>query len=265
MTENKESTELINAEYMQKFKEILALSVNENSPYKESLKFLNEKLDEYAIPDIQKVQVLAQLLPNMTITFTNTAMQTALSLLETSRRARLLDIQSYQVVLAFGKDMDIKDKELAIKDEQLAELSEQRPQKLQALIKQNLAIDANIKGINEQTEGQKIQNAMATEQRPQKLEQLKQQVLLLKAQIEKTKTETTLAENQKNAVRDQVFDNRVIKSLQVIGSFISEIQANGLNVPADMTKFLFNLTNELIKKNGLNLTLPSTYNMTKPK
>lgn len=253
-----EDLEAINAEYMQKFKELLALSVNENSPYKESLKFLNEKLDEYAIPDTQKVQVLAQLLPNMTITFTNTAMQAALSLLETSRRARALEMQHYHAVLAFEKD-------LAIKNEQLAELTEQRPQKLQALIKQNLAIDANIKGINEQTEGQKIQNAMATEQRPQKLEQLKQQVLLLKAQIEKTNTETTLAENQKNAVRDQVFDNRVIKSLQVIGSFISEIQANGLNVPDDMNKFLFNLTNELIKKNGLNLTLPNSYKMTKPK
>lgn len=293
MATTKTSVERLHDKFMEKTKEILALSVNENSPYKESLKFLNEKLDDYAIPDTQKVQVLAQLLPNMTIAFTTTAMQTALALLETAERAHNISIQTMHDILIYDtkkkeveagvalKEAQIRDineniqvrisqkanldKDLQIKNEQLSELQEQRPVKLANLQKQGLALDANIEGINEQTEGQKIQNATNAEQRPYKLEQLKKQVLLLTAQIEKVEKEAVLCENQKNAIRDQVFDNRLIKSLQVIGSFISEIQSNGLNVPEDMTKFLFTMISELVKKAGINMTMPKSYAMTKPK
>lgn len=66
--------------YDTNFASILALTISDNTPYQATLDFLSTKLDDLTIRDDQKAQITAQMLSQMTIAFTQAAMQTAISL-----------------------------------------------------------------------------------------------------------------------------------------------------------------------------------------
>lgn len=133
---------------------------------------------------------------------------------------------------------------------------------LKNLEKQAAAMDANIEGIKEQTRNTKLKNDELEAQAADKLENLKEQNNLLRAQIAKLAKEQALAESQQRAVDRQVIDNRIIKSMSVLGNFIAENQAGGMIVPSDMTKYLFNMVHALIK-NDITIDENKNFTMTK--
>ncbi|AQW82983.1 hypothetical protein [Campylobacter pinnipediorum] len=214
-----------NEVYKERLKDLLELSTKEDSPYSETIKFLEEKFNEYNITNDYRIKILVALLPQMTLQFTQTAMQVALQLAD-------------------------EDLSFAVK--------------LENLRKQGEAMEANIAGIKEQTKAQEIKNAKLSEQRADELENLKKQGRMLEAQIKKLEKENKLAQSQQEAIDRQVKDNRVIKVLSVLGSFIEGNQQGGMIVPSDMTKFFFDLQSELIK-NDVNITKPTTMSMTERK
>ena len=59
-----------------------------------------------------------------------------------------------------------------------------------------------------------------------------------------------------------MIDNRIIKSMSVLGNFIAENQAGGMIVPSDMTKYLFNMVHALIK-NDITIDENKNFTMTK--
>lgn len=159
--------------YKECTKELLALSVGENTPYKAALDFFEEKFLEYKIPEEKRIQFYATMLPNITMAFTTSAMQIGLEL-------------AYKH-MTFDTELD-------------------------GLKKQNKALDENIKGIEAQTKNTQIRNAELEEQRPFKLIAAQKQNDLLDAQIQKLKDETALAKSQQQAIDRQVIDNRLIKA-----------------------------------------------------
>ncbi|AQW81358.1 hypothetical protein CPIN17260_1069 [Campylobacter pinnipediorum subsp. pinnipediorum] len=214
-----------NEVYKERLKDLLELSTKKDSPYSETIKFLEEKFNEYNITNDYRIKILIALLPQMTLQFTQTAMQVALQLAD-------------------------EDLSFAVK--------------LENLKKQGSAMDANIEGIKEQTKNQEIKNAKLSEQRADELENLKKQGRMLEAQIKKLEKENKLAQSQQEAIDRQVKDNRVIKVLSVLGSFIEGNQQGGMIVPSDMTKFFFDLQSELIK-NDVSITKPTEMKMTERK
>ena len=174
-------------------------------------------------PYQETLNVLSQMLPLITTQFTITAMQTGLELTQ--------------------QDLSF---ELSLKN----------------LEKQAAAMDANIEGIKEQTRNTKLKNDELEAQAADKLENLKEQNNLLRAQIAKLAKEQALAESQQRAVDRQVIDNRIIKSMSVLGNFIAENQAGGMIVPSDMTKYLFNMVHALIK-NDITIDENKNFIMTK--
>ena len=66
--------------YDANFASILALTIADGTPYKETISFLTEQFDNYNISDEYKAQLQAQMLSQMTLGFTQSAMQTAISL-----------------------------------------------------------------------------------------------------------------------------------------------------------------------------------------
>jgi len=66
--------------YEANFASILALTIADGTPYKATITFLTEQFDQYNITDEYKAQLTAQLMSNMTVGFTQAAMNTALSL-----------------------------------------------------------------------------------------------------------------------------------------------------------------------------------------
>ncbi|MDL0088690.1 hypothetical protein [Campylobacter gastrosuis] len=220
MTEKTTQTiqQTIKAEFYEHVVKILELTTNQNSPYSESLRYLDGKINDFNIPEAQRVQILTQLLPNMTLSFTNTALQTALALIETIRRAELTETQNRSAMLSFEvarqtaeAERDLRIIEREIKNSQLAELNEQRPLKLEQLRQQNLAVAENIKNITEQTKGHKVKNDELNEQRPLKLEQLRQQNLAVAENI-KNITEQTKGHKVKN---DELNEQRPLKLEQL--------------------------------------------------
>ncbi|QCD44130.1 hypothetical protein [Campylobacter mucosalis] len=213
-----------NESYQNRVKELLRISVDENTPFQETIKYLEDKFTEYLIPNDYRIKILSNILPQMTLQFTTIAMQVAMELTE--------------------KDLSFNIT-------------------LENLKKQGLAMDANIEGIREQTRGQQIKNDEIDEQRADKLANLKKQGQLLDAQIKKLGTEDKLALAQQKAIDEQVKDNRLIKSIGVVGGFISDNQAGGMIVPTDMTKYFFNLTHRLISKDVTGVVEPTNMTMTK--
>jgi len=65
--------------YTVNFSSILASMIAEGTPYAETISFLSSQFDQYNLTDEYKVQLQSQLLSNMTISFTNAAMQTAIT------------------------------------------------------------------------------------------------------------------------------------------------------------------------------------------
>ena len=94
---------------------------------------------------------------------------------------------------------------------------------------------------------------------------LKKQNELVDAQIKKLKDETELAKSQKEAIDRQVKDNRIIKATSTLGGFISENQAGGMIVPADMTKVFFDMLSGLVKEDLPELAKPAKFDMEKRK
>ena len=66
--------------YSDSFGKILELTIADGTPFKETLAFLDEKFDSYTITDEYKAQLQAQMMSNMTVAFTQSAMNTALQL-----------------------------------------------------------------------------------------------------------------------------------------------------------------------------------------
>ena len=184
--------------YLERTRELLKLSIGVDTPYQETLKYLDDCFEKYEIPNQHRINVLSQMLPLITTQFTITAMQTGLELTQ--------------------QDLSF---ELSLKN----------------LEKQAAAMDANLEGIKEQNN-------------------------LLRAQIAKLAKEQALAESQQRAVDRQVIDNRIIKSMSVLGNFIAENQAGGMIVPSDMTKYLFNMVHALIK-NDITIDENKNFTMTK--
>ena len=193
--------------YLERTGELLKLSIGVDTPYQETLKYLDDCFEKYEIPNQHRINVLSQMLPLITTQFTITAMQTGLELTQ--------------------QDLSF---ELSLKN----------------LEKQAAAMDANIEGIKEQTRNTKLKNDELEAQAADKLENLKEQNNLLRAQIAKLAKEQALAESQQRAVDRQVIDNRIIKSMAVIGNFIPENQNGGLLVPSDMIRYLFDLIHAFI-------------------
>lgn len=193
--------------YLERTRELLKLSIGADTPYQETLKYLDDCFEKYEIPNQHRINVLSQMLPLITTQFTITAMQTGLELTQ--------------------QDLSF---ELSLKN----------------LEKQAAAMDANIEGIKEQTRNTKLKNDELEAQAADKLENLKEQNNLLRAQIAKLAKEQALAESQQRAVDRQVIDNRIIKSMAVIGNFIPENQNGGLLVPSDMIRYLFDLIHAFI-------------------
>lgn len=209
--------------YLERTRELLKLSIGTDTPYQETLKYLDDCFEKYEIPNQHRINVLSQMLPLITTQFTITAMQTGLELTQ--------------------QDLSF---ELSLKN----------------LEKQAAAMDANIEGIKEQTRNTKLKNNELEAQAADKLENLKEQNNLLRAQIAKLAKEQALAESQQRAVDRQVIDNRIIKSMSVLGNFIAENQAGGMIVPSDMTKYLFNMVHALIK-NDITIDENKNFTMTK--
>ena len=187
--------------YLERTRELLKLSIGADTPYQETLKYLDDCFEKYEIPNQHRINVLSQMLPLITTQFTITAMQTGLELTQ--------------------QDLSF---ELSLKN----------------LEKQAAAMDANIEGIKEQTRNTKLKNDELEAQAADKLENLKEQ----------------------RAVDRQVIDNRIIKSMSVLGNFIAENQAGGMIVPSDMTKYLFNMVHALIK-NDITIDENKNFTMTK--
>lgn len=209
--------------YLERTIELLKLSIGADTPYQETLKYLDDCFEKYEIPNQHRINVLSQMLPLITTQFTITAMQTGLELTQ--------------------QDLSF---ELSLKN----------------IEKQAAAMDANIEGIKEQTRNTKLKNDELEAQAADKLENLKEQNNLLRAQIAKLAKEQALAESQQRAVDRQVIDNRIIKSMSVLGNFIAENQAGGMIVPSDMTKYLFNMVHALIK-NDITIDENKNFTMTK--
>ncbi|AQW85545.1 hypothetical protein CPIN18021_0283 [Campylobacter pinnipediorum subsp. caledonicus] len=210
-------------EYKKILKEVLALSVEENSPYNKTIAFFEEKFNEYQLSANERIRVFAEMLPVMTTSFTTTAMQISIELANQS--------------LSFDTNLD-------------------------NLKKQGESLTANIEGIKEQTKGTQIKNEEAQEQRPDKLANLHKQGLMLDAQIAKLAQEQTLAEEQHKAIKEQVKDNKLIKGANIIENLITGNQQGGLVVPTDMSRYLFDLVGKLVEA-GATPNKPSTYTMTK--
>ena len=106
-----------------------------------------------------------------------------------------------------------------------------------------LTFDEEMKGLKEQTKNAKLKNE----------------------ELERGMNETELAKSQKQAIDKQVKDNRVIKATSTLGGFISENQAGGMIVPADMTRTFFDMIFGLVKEDLPDLTKPSKFEMEKRK
>lgn len=212
-----------NEKYDEVVKNLLQLSIKENTPYQSTLQYLDEQFEKYKIPDLHRINILSNMLPAITTQFTIAAMQLAVEL---TNKALFFDIE------------------------------------LENLKKQGLAMDANIEGIKEQTQTTRLKNQELTEQLPDKNENLKLQNNLLKAQIDKLAKEQKLAESQQRAIDQQVKDNRVIKAFSSLFAHNAETLNGGLVLPEGLVKLPFDLVHELIK-NDITLSKPTTYNIVK--
>ena len=94
---------------------------------------------------------------------------------------------------------------------------------------------------------------------------LQMQIELTKAQTEKTKAETKLAEEQQVAIKEQINDNRIIKSGMMTGDFMQNVSNGNLSVPSDMFEYLFNIIDEIIKRAGINIKKVKNFNLPKIK
>jgi len=65
--------------YNANFMSMLSSMIAAGTPYQATLTFLSEQFEQYNLTDEYKAQLQAQLLSNMTISFTNSAMQTAIT------------------------------------------------------------------------------------------------------------------------------------------------------------------------------------------
>ena len=84
------------SKYNVNFASILASTIAAGTPYQETLSFLNTQFDQYNLTDEYKAQLQAQLLSNMTISFTNSAMQTAITVTD---KEIMADVQYDNAVL----------------------------------------------------------------------------------------------------------------------------------------------------------------------
>ena len=66
--------------YLERTRELLKLSIGADTPYQETLKYLDDCFEKYEIPNQHRINVLSQMLPLITTQFTITAMQTGLEL-----------------------------------------------------------------------------------------------------------------------------------------------------------------------------------------
>ena len=128
-----------------------------------------------------------------------------------------------------------------------------------------LTFDEEMKGLKEQTKNARLKNEELERGMNDRLTGLKKQNDLIDAQIQKLKDETELAKSQKQAIDKQVKDNRVIKATSTLGGFISENQAGGMIVPADMTKVFFDMLSGLVKEDLPGLGKPAKFDMEKRK
>lgn len=205
--------------YYECFRGILEKSTEANSPYNETLRFLDEQFNKATMSEALKVQVLSNVLPQMAIQFTSIAMNTALELAKTA--------------LSFNSSL------------------------------QNMQIQNEI--LQQQKRGVQIDNDSKANQAPDKAENLKKQGRLLEAQIAKLNRENELANTQKQAIDEQVKDNRLIKATSILADFIAGNQAGGMIVPTDMTRYFFDLTDNIAKRSQLSTQKPSGFNMTQRK
>jgi len=88
--------------YDSNFLDILRGTIADGTPYKETLSFLNTQFDQYNLTDEYKAQLQAQLLSNMTVSFTNSAMQTAITVTD---KEIMSDVQ-YENALKQGQLLD---------------------------------------------------------------------------------------------------------------------------------------------------------------
>lgn len=96
--------------YIENFKDILASTISPASPYAQTISYLDAEFNNYNITDQLRAQIKSQLLSSMTISFTNSSMQTAISITDK-------EIMS-------DCDYDNKLKQGALLDQQILKLAE---------------------------------------------------------------------------------------------------------------------------------------------
>jgi len=108
-------------------------------------------------------------------------------------------------------------------------------------------LDAKIDLVNEQKS--EVSEAILDRQskRVPEVNILIQQELLIKEQINKLKKDIDYVEAQKDAMLEQVQDNKVIKGLDSIGDTIGTIGNGGIQVPTKMFELYFQLHNKLVE------------------
>ncbi|QCD52518.1 hypothetical protein [Campylobacter sp. RM16192] len=123
--------------YKEVTKELLRLSVEEDTPYKATLDFLDQKINELAVSNEYKVKMLSAMLPNLVVPFTTSAMQ--------------LGIELTHKHLAFNTELDtLKEQGESIKLKN-DELREHKDLKKQGLEKQNELLGAQIAKLKKET------------------------------------------------------------------------------------------------------------------
>lgn len=143
--------------YYDCFAGILEKSTQQNSPYNETLKYLNEQFERMSMSEATRVQILSSVLPQMAVQFTSIAMNTALELAKAE--------------LSFNLELEGLKEQVRAAKLKNDEADEQRPDRLENLKKQGRLLEAQITKLN-------TENTLAAAQKSAIDEQVKDNRLI---------------------------------------------------------------------------------------
>lgn len=145
------------SKYYDCFAGILEKSTQQNSPYNETLKYLNEQFERMSMSEATRVQILSSVLPQMAVQFTSIAMNTALELAKAE--------------LSFNLELEGLKEQVRAAKLKNDEADEQRPDRLENLKKQGRLLEAQITKLN-------TENTLAAAQKSAIDEQVKDNRLI---------------------------------------------------------------------------------------
>lgn len=130
------------------------------------------------------------------------------------------------------------------------------------LTRDDLLFSITKEGAKEQNRTLKLKNDQLEAEIPIRKAGLQLQNSIAQAQLSKFNKDSELVGAQTSAIRQQVSDNRLIKSISALGEYISQTYMGGMDVPADMNKYYFKLIGNLT---GDTSNLPSKFDIPKKK